>query len=149
MSTYSVKHNTTVPQEKRAYNEFPPNMREISPSEFWHKMSGFVPQKIEFRQPLVKVDENYPFTCFWGDLILHYVDDQSGYAYTVNWDPSPHHKGPHDFWPRFFWFGPCRHTWKELTPSEAQDKGAMHFGMCYHVLECCLCKKLSSYDSSG
>jgi len=111
-------------------------------------MQSQVPRKIEYRAPFL-TSEDAPHGYFWGDLVMFYFDDFSGYAYTVNWDPGRSPNGPNDFWPRFFWFGPCYHAWKELSPQEAKEKGQAHYGMCYHVFECVKgCGNFLSYDSS-
>jgi len=137
--------------EGNKFNQFPPNMREISPSEFWSRMSAHTPIKIETRAPVVRGDDDYPYSYIWASLNLYYFSEDEGVAFTVNWNPTPKHDGPNDFWPRFFWFGPCRHEWKEISQEEAKKKGVMHHGMCYHVYECQVknCGKFMSTDSSG
>ena len=41
-----------------------------------------------------------------------------------------------------------RHAYRELSQSEAQEKGILHFGRCYHVAECTSCGVVNAYDSS-
>jgi len=147
MSISNVVNDSQASRDRgNKYNQFPPNMIEVSPSEFWHNVS--VPRKIETRQPFL-YSEDAPYGYFWGTLIMYYTDEESGYAFTTHWDPTPNYQGPNDVWPRFFWFGPCRHAWRELTQKEAHEKGIIHHGMCYHVEECVKCEKIWTYDSSG
>jgi len=132
----------------RSHNEMPENIREISPSEFWHKMGTYTPKRIEFRQPIVR-NADGAFGGFVGGLHMYWFSDDDGLAFMTEWDPDTrHYQGPNDFWARFFWFGKCRHSWREMTQREAKEKGQVHFGMCYHVCECSLCGKFMSYDSS-
>lgn len=43
----------------------------------------------------------------------------------------------------------CVHDYrKELSQDECKKRGISHFGMCWHVVECTKCGKISAYDSS-
>jgi len=147
---YKLVYEYYPPESGNTHNKLPEGLREISPSEFWHWFGTYSPKKIEFRQPIIKGPDGVSTML---SLKMFYSTDDEGYAFTVEWD-NTHRKsgvmgaGPNDFWPRFFWFGPCRHVWREIGAKEAREKGQYHAGMCYHVEECKLCGAFQSYDSS-
>lgn len=123
------------------WNAFPEGMREISASEFWGLMNKYTPKLIEHRQPYVQSCEEFPGGYLWGDLTLYYLDDNEGIAFTVEWTDM-------QYWARHFWFGPCRHVYKELTQQECTTEGIVHFGRCFHVYRCEKCGKFQWFDSS-
>lgn len=49
---------------------------------------------------------------------------------------------------RYFRLG-CPHEWKELAQEEAERRGRVHHGRCYHVCYCAKCESYWEYDSSG
>jgi hypothetical protein len=114
------------------FNDFPPNMREISPSDFWHWFGSYQPAGTEFRQPIV--DRG-----FWGNLTLLFSNHAmtEGYAFTTHWDPVSGHNGPNDFWPRFFRFGICIHVDTAST-----------IGNCLRKYTCKKCGRSYTIDSS-
>jgi hypothetical protein len=98
-------HNSRTRGSGDHFNDFPPNMREISSSQFWHWFGLYQLTGTEFRQPVVEKQ-------FWGNLTLLFSNHTmtEGYAFTTQWDPAPDCNGPNDFWPRFFLFGICTHV---------------------------------------
>jgi len=124
------------------YNDFPPNMRECSPAEFWNNMSSYYFHGTEFRQPMYERSEDMPYGGHWGNLTLLYTDKEytEGFAYTTEWDYTPvkaRGTAPHDFWPRFFKFGVCIHEWS-----------GMSVGRCLMQCTCKKCGKTYQIDSS-
>lgn len=124
------------------FNDFPLNFREISPADFWHWYGSYIPTAIEFRQPSLPKDKEAPYGDCWGNLNMLFSDPAKteGYAFTTNWDFHPTKSGkqaPHDFWPRFFKFGPCIHKFIEKK-----------VGNCLHKHTCTKCGKSYTVDSS-
>jgi len=120
-------------------NDFPPNMREISPSEFWHWFGLYTPAATEFRQPIMPGNEDNLYGEFWGDLTLLYSTHAmtEGYAFTTSWDYTQPHGGPNDFWPRFFKFGLCIHRYQGMV-----------IGNCLTKYTCQKCGQTYTIDSS-
>jgi len=124
------------------YNDFPPNMRECSPAEFWHVMGTYFFSSQEHRQPSYERSEDMPYGGFWGNLTILYTDSQctEGYAFTTHWDHTHTKAGgtaPYDFWPRFFKFGVCIHKYT-----------GKKIGNCLTKYTCEKCGKTYEIDSS-
>lgn len=43
----------------------------------------------------------------------------------------------------------CVHVNKELSSAQCKEKNIVHYGNCWHVVECTKCGHITSYDSSG
>jgi hypothetical protein len=142
---YKMVTETTKPEERHSgkhYNDFPLNMREISPAQFWNWYGTYTPVAQEFRQPQYDRNEDMTYGGHWGNLMMFYTDYDytEGYAFTTQWDhtrTTSGYKAPNDFWPRFFKFGPCIHHYVE----KKIDK-------CLHRHTCTKCGKSYEIDSS-
>jgi len=78
--------------------------------------------------------------------ILHWYHDKTGVAFHKDWIYNPtKREGQWEL--SYFAFG-CRHQFKELSTEESRARGVAHYGNCWHVHECQLCKYVNSYDSS-
>jgi hypothetical protein len=77
---------------------------------------------------------------------LYWYHDKTGVAFHKEWVFNPT-KREGQWQLSYFAFG-CNHKFKELSPAESRARGVEHYGNCWHVHECQLCKYVNSYDSS-
>lgn len=117
-----------------SYNDSPPNFKEISEKEF--AQSKFFTYDSDYRE--YRQITNFGDKCI--PIQLYYFFDQTGYGMSS------------DYWNgkvRYFQFSKCEHEYRELSVSEARQKGQIHHGNCYHVYECVKCGYIIAQDSSG
>ena len=124
------------------YNDFPPNIQEITEGEFAQSMFfSYDPTMTEYRQVVRrKSGEPDPVKlCANSGLKLFYFHDNTGIAMC------------HDYYAKkvhYFKFFLCEHTYIELSHAQATAEGHYHGGRCYHVLKCSKCGLVTAHDSS-
>lgn len=108
------------------------------PHDYLHHAYTYSPLGTEFRQ-IPGID-------------FGLEDDKKPYrSYHIEWYGDQGWAVTYDYWRKLLLtvrLG-CDHNYKELSVEEAKKRGIIHWGMCYHVLECSKCGHIISYDSSG
>lgn len=77
---------------------------------------------------------------------LYWFADKTGVAFHKEWVYNPTKKEGQ--WKLMYFAFGCKHQYKELSRDECQARRIFHYGNCWHVHECQLCKYVNSYDSS-
>jgi hypothetical protein len=128
---------------ERVANHRPKNFREIDANEFAQsKFFSYTPSYIGYEQ--------FEWNGEWlmGHMYVFY--DNTGIFITSDSRAERNANGRtgYRYYPRYFKFGACIHTHRELSQQEARSRDIPHYGRCYHVNECTKCGFIESYDSS-
>lgn len=115
------------------YNDWPPNMKPSTASEFWCQVNSWGYGQIERRQPIVgravnKSDPTYPNDP--SSVHVHTYEDSSGFVVALVTTENGIKR-------RFFTFAACNHKY-EMT----------HQRVCYSEQTCKICGHKYAIDSS-
>lgn len=140
MSLFNLVPSNKNSPDGTGYNEVPVGFREISKEELFDTLFFFeMPEQIEFKQIYpdritgTEFDEGKVI-----DVRMFWFHDGTGVGVSGDFSSN-------DL--RLFAFG-CNHSYRELTQSQCRKRKFLHYGMCYHVLECKKCGHLEFHDSS-
>jgi hypothetical protein len=122
------------------YHTLPKPFKLSSMEKFIHQFKAWSPEYMQYRQVLIEGDSEATETA----QIFYF----SNCAFALVMSYSKQNNGKYEYTHRVYEVG-CDHDWKELGQKEAQEKGHIHFGNCYHVMECPKCNMVTAYDSSG
>lgn len=83
---------------------------------------------------------------------LYWYADKTGIAFHKEWvykNGEGRNSGSNqDGWQLSCYAFGCKHQYRELSAEECRAIGVAHYGNCWHVHRCELCKYINSYDSS-
>lgn len=114
-------------------------------------MSNFLPDATDFTDiPLLAKPEGYPQGA---DTICPLCHGHGKWNLELNaYGSGKHFQGGCGQCWGWGWVTPedadCIHEFVEISQAKAKALGVMHFGMCWHVIQCTKCGRLRSYDSS-
>lgn len=130
-----IEYSDEESPDPSGFNSEPIGLKEISEKEFAQSdFFTYSPVALEYRQVMPKNGKVYSLRIFWMNTT---PGQANGFAMHS------------DYWGgkiRYYKVG-CDHKYRELSASEAKDKGHHHSGNCYHVTECIHCGRIFSYDS--
>jgi hypothetical protein len=126
--------------------EPPKGWRQITVDEFTlSHFNNMLPDHIENRQ-FIWHKTDAPYNKIYIHAQLYWYADNTGIAFHKEWVYNP--KIREGKWVMFYFAFGCNHQFKELSQKECRARDIPHYGNCWHVHECQLCKRTNSYDSS-
>lgn len=119
----------------------PITMEELALSKFGHETPDFIERR-QFNWS----NNAPPYDTKRIHATMYWYGDKTGVAFHKEWVYNPSQREGQ--WTMFYFAFGCKHQFKELSVEESRSRDILHFGNCYHVHECQLCKVIDSYDSS-